>query len=271
MLIATITNTQLDSTKGEPEVTLAVTKNLRGSELPGTNIEVPIDWTLGPKVLPAMRMPVWHNVLPVVGKQVLLMGWKGGEQLRARCVLDWSGTDAASKARITGVIQRMMDLDDLPAGEKTKAMETALSDREIAIRSLAENYLTSPRVRDPQVRSYILQHCAPIAMDPQNSQRREALSTIKLAYDGFSPDSDVNYQILSFVADRMADSDPEVRSTAVQFLYSKFFSQTKNKPDVSRIRITDRKGLSQQLEQDANGRQDFSPQAKHVLELFKDK
>ena len=61
---------------------------------------------------------------------------------------------------------------------------------------------------------------------------------VKSAFDSFSRDSDVNGQILSFIADRMADSDQEVRSSAVQFLGPKLVGFAK-KGKVSQIHFSD--------------------------------
>jgi hypothetical protein len=269
IFVATITGTQLDPAKGQPRVTLAINEYFRGPKVTRDRVDVPIDWTLGPKVLPVMRTPVWHNVTPEIGKQVLLMTWKGERELRARCVLDWSGTDASSQARIAGVIKHMVALTELPVAQKIQAMEAALSDPEVAVRNFAEKYLTSAKVRDPEVRSLLFEHYASIVLDVNNPRRIEALSAIKRAYDGFSPDSEVNYRILSFIADRMADSDLQVRSIAVQFLHSKLLSQTKYKPDISRIRMTDPKAIEQQLEEDSKQGFEFSKQAQSLLGLLK--
>jgi hypothetical protein len=166
----------------------------------------------------------------------------------------------------------MVALDELPPERKISAMEQAVSDPSELVRDMAMHYLTSPNVRDPQVRLHLLQHFAPIAADTgrPRDQRTEALDFIKWAYDSFSKQSDVNDQVLSFVADRMADPDLEVRSSAVQFLGPKLVGLAK-KGELGRIHFKDRKSVVQYLEKDAAAGGDDSSHAKKILEVLGDK
>jgi len=96
----------------------------------------------------------------------------------------------------------------------------------------------------------------------------EALDYIERAYDRFSTDSEVNYQILSFVGDRMADPDTQVRNRAVQFLDSKLSWSGKLRPDPTRIKLTDREAVKRQLQHDIAANEEHSVQASRLLKLL---
>jgi hypothetical protein len=180
------------------------------------------------------------------------------------CVLDMDSPDAEA----VPLLQRMVALSGAFHENKLDAMRAALSDREVEIRNLAVEYLTSAGMRDPEVRLFVFDHFAPIALDTNSPLRMEALESIKSAYDSFSKESAVNYQILSFIADRMGDPDPMIRSIAVQCLHSKLFGGGKNRPEFARIVIADRASIIRQLRKDIGSDQEFADQAKRVLGLL---
>jgi hypothetical protein len=217
IIIGTISRAEL-GVPGKEKVTVTIGEYLRATKFPNDSVDLPVDWTAGPGVPFAFRRPAWYDVLPEVGKHVLIMLYQYRDDaiLRPRCVLDLD----SSGLTLVPVIRRMVALDELPTEKKVHAMEQALSDPSESVRGLAIHYLTGPTVRAPEVRLHILQKFAPVAADTSRArdQRLEALGFIKFAYDSFSKNGEVNDQILSFVGDRMADPDPEVRSSAVQYL-----------------------------------------------------
>jgi hypothetical protein len=147
----------------------------------------------------------------------------------------------------------MVRLDATEGSTKIEAMKEALSDKSLAVRELAESYLNSVEVRDPAVRQFVFQHYAPIALDKQSPQRGEALGAIEFAYDPFADGSELNYRILSFIADRMGDPDPQVRSTAIQCIYSHLFGGGTDQPDPAKIRLANLVEVLRQLRRDASG------------------
>ena len=160
--------------------------------------------------------------------------------------------DLNSQSGILPAIERMVRLDSAEGSAKIAAMEDALSDSSLAVRELAEGYLNSVEVRDPAVRQFVFQHFAPILLDTQSPQRGEALAAIDSAYDPFAGGSELNYRILSFIADRMGDQDPRIRSIAIQCIYSHLFGET-NRKDPAKIKLTNRADVLQQLRRDASG------------------
>jgi hypothetical protein len=261
IVVGTIANTRIQDSS--TAITLFVTDSLRGSLTPGQSVNVPVDWTGSPNGWVG-RPPVWAGVRPEVGKHVLIMFLDSAGALLPKCVLDMDSADA----KAIPVIKRMVDLENTPAAQKLTAMEKALVDPDIAVRNLAVNYLTSPKMRDPNARLQVLQHFAPIASNPNSPRRTEALGFIKRAYDGWSSASDVNYQILSFFADQLTDPDEEVRSIAVQYLHSKFFGGGKTVPDISRVRVSDPAGAARQLQKDVADQQPYAEQAARVRTLL---
>ncbi len=247
----------------EPSITLSIEQYLRGPKFSSQTITLPVDWTLGPQKPYVLRRPVWYSVLPKAGTRVLVMLQPNANIPMATCVLDMN-----KDANDVPTIQRMVQLESTAPEAKVEAMLQAVSDPKIIVRALAADYLTSPRVRDPQIRQKVFQHFAPIAQDPNNVHRIEALEFIKRAYDGFSTDSDVNYKILSFIADRMGDSDPEMRSIAVQCIHSKLFGGGRNRPNPSRIKLSDRGKVVQQLKNDVAQGRPYATQAQKVLEML---
>ncbi len=237
-------------------VTIRVDQYLRGPHLPSASVTLPVDWTDGPTKPWNLRPPIWYvNTDP--GQNLMLMltstadlGVPGGDanDLRAICVLN---LDSASEMLPT--VERMVRLDSAEGSAKITAMEHALSDSSKAVRILAVNYLTSPRVRDPETRRFVFQHFAPIALDAQSPQRREALQAVRSAYDAFTKNSQLNDEILSLVAGRMADSDPAVRSDAIQWVYWKVGGRNPNPARIAKIRLSNRAEVLQQLRRDASG------------------
>lgn len=212
IVAGTISNFATSSTG--PTISLTVNGSLRGNFSAGDTIQVPVDWVPGTPIV--MRPPAWYGIRSDVGKHVLVMFFGEKGDLRPVCVVDLD-----SHPTSTDVVKHMIALDKTPNSQKIGAMETALSDRSVAVRNEAVQYLTSPSMTDVQVRSKVFEHFAPIASDSKNPNRVEALEFIKRAYDGWSAESDLNYRILSFVGDQMADADPQVRSVAVQFIHFK--------------------------------------------------
>jgi len=214
---------------------------------------------------------MWYHIAPEVGKRVALALY---QEMRytpvaptLRCVVDLDA-DPGSLATLRG----MVAADELPSAKKIQAMQRILADRSAALplRTLAIQYLTGPEMRDPKVRLSVVQQFGPIASDPTrpHDQRMEALEFVKSAYDAFSKDSEVNDQILSIVADRMADPDQELRSSAVQFLGPKLVGFAK-KGTLDRIHFSDRESVIRYLEKDAAGSGDDSPQARSILQALK--
>jgi hypothetical protein len=265
IIIGEIISAQLDLNKGSPSVTVAIKQYIRGPRIDRDIVDVMVDWKPGANAPYGKRPPIWYSVRPEVKKRVLIMFWKDGTRLFSPvCVLDMDSPDRAA----VPVLERMVALSESPADQKVHAMQTALSDPEVAVRHLAVNYLTSPPIRDPQIRLMVFQHFEPIALDTSSPLRLEAIEVIISAYDGFSTDSAVNDEILSFVANRMTDSDPMMRSVAVQYFHSRFFGGGSNKPDLSRVQIADRAAIIRQLRQDVASDQEFADQAKRVLGLL---
>lgn len=255
---------------GAEKATIAISEYLEGEKLPGNSADVPVDWTLGPHVPFALRRPVWYDVVPEIGKKILVMLYQypGDSTLRPRCVLDMGSSDS----EFLPLVKRMVALNDLSGAQKTKAMKQVLSDPSEAVRGLAAHYLTSPDMRDPQSRLYVLEQFAPIASDTKrpHDQRMEALSFIKWAYDSFSKDSSSNYQVLSFIANRMADPDPEMRSSAVQYMGPKLVGLAK-RGELAKIHFVDRGSVTQFLQRDVARGGDDSSHAKKILELMNGK
>jgi hypothetical protein len=264
IIVGTITRAQLNLAKGSPSITLSISQYIRGPKFEGDSVEVMVDRTESPNQ-PVMSPQIWQKVRPEVGKRVLLMFWKDGTRsFSPVCVLDMDSPDGAAAK----ILERMVGLSQLPVDKKLIAMQAAISDPELAIRSMAVNYLTSPALRDPDIRLFVFEHFAPIALDTTSPSRTEALESIKSAYDGFSEDSPVNYRILSFIADRMVDPDSMIRSVAVQCLDSMFFGGGKNRPELARIIITDRASIIRQLREDIASDEEFADQARRVLGLL---
>jgi hypothetical protein len=217
---------------------------------------LPVDWTDGPTKAWNLRPPIWYvNTDPGQTLMLMLMstadlGLPGGDSndLRAICVLDLDSVSA-----MLPTVERMVRLDSAEGSAKITAMEHALSDGSKAVRILAVNYLTSPRIRDPKTRRFVFQHFAPIALNAQSPQRGEALQAIRNTYDAFTKNSQLNDEILSLVAGRMADSDPAVRSDAIQWVYWKVGGTNPNPARITKIRLANRTEVLQQLRRDASG------------------
>jgi|GEM_PF-6584487 len=237
-------------------VTVRVDQYLRGPHLPYGSVTLPVDWTEGPTKPWNLRPPIWYvNTDPGQSLMLALMstddlGVSGGNanDLRAICVVDLDSVSA-----MLPTVKRMVRLDSSEGSAKIAAMEHALSDDSKAVRILAVNYLTSPNDRDSQTRRFVFQHFAPIALNAKNPQRGEAIQAITATYDAFTEDSQLNDEILSFIASRTADPDPVIRSNAIQWVYWKVGGAHPNPAKIARIRFTNRAEVLQQLRRDASG------------------
>lgn len=262
IVVGSITKSEIDPAGHKSKATVTVTDSLRGDLGRGDSITVPVDWT--PGTAWEWRPPIWLGVRSDVGKHLLLMFWITSEVLNPACVIDADSDPAA-----LNVVKRMLELDKTPQAQMMSAMETALSDSEIAVRNHAIDYLTGPNMRDPQARLKVLRRFAPIASHPQNPRHLEALGFIERAYDPWSPDSSVNWRILSFMANRLADSDPRARHFAVQSLDSIFFNGGRQTLSPARLRFTNREGAKRKLKHDiATWQVDDPVQARRILKLL---
>jgi len=266
IIAGTITD-RLPASQDAPmgSVTITVDRYLRGAHFPSESVTLPVDWTKGPSVGWILRPPIWHDATLQPGERLLLMLFKQNNQ-RALCV-----TDLGVQPDVLPMVERMVALDSAEGGAKITGMEAALSDNSPAVRAFAIDYLDSSGVRDPAVRQFVFQHFKAIALNPQNPRRMEALEAIKWSYDSFANGSELNYRILSFVADRMADPDPQVRSVAIQFIHSMLFGGGTNRPNPAKIQLTNRAKVLQQLKRDASGglhEPDAEKQAAKVLQAL---
>jgi hypothetical protein len=263
IVAGTISKLEKNSSHDVSHVTLAISDSLRDSAAMGSDADVPVDWAPGVPIMGG-GPGAWYGIRPEVGKHLLVMFSGNTAKSLPLCVVDMESAGRDGLA----TVMRMLALDETPADRKIKAMTAALSDTDMAVRYLAIKYLTSPSVRDPQVRRQILKHFAPIASGTHNQRRSEALAFIELAYDPFTLESDVNYRILSFVADRMGDDDPGMRSTAVQFLDSKLSWRGKLRPDPARVQLTHPEVVNRHLQHDIAAHMDHSDQARRLLKLL---
>ena len=238
-------------------VVVRVDRYFRGPQLSSGSLTVPADWTDGPTRPYVMRPPGWYYVTTDPGERLLLMlistadlepGHNDPYDFRALCVLNLD-----SVSDVLPTIERLVRLDSTEDSKRVAAMENALSDGSKAIRILAVKYLTSPQVRDPDVRRFVFRHFSPIAANALSPQRGEALQAIRDAYDGFTKDSELNDEVLSFIAGTMADSDPAVRSNAIQWVYSKLGGTALDSGKIARTRLINRAEVLQQLRRDASG------------------
>lgn len=262
------------TTPGDEQATVLIEQYLRknGPRFSGDVVTIPVDWVVSnrPSGELAGRRPMWYNISPDIGKQVLLVLYQEKRYVAVaptlRCVVDLSANPTA-----LGSTQQIVNLDELPDEQKIQGMQQVLTDRSASepLQAVAIQYLTSPNMRDPQVRLSILQQFAPVASDPTQprDRRMEALDFIKWAYDSFSQTSAVNDQILSFVADQITDRDPEVRSSAVQFVSPKFVGLEK-KGQLNRVHFSDRSGVVHALQREATTGKDDSLHAKKMLQAL---
>jgi hypothetical protein len=63
----------------------------------------------------------------------------------------------------------------------------------------------------------------------------------------------------------MGDSDPEIRSIAIQCIHSKLFGGGTNRPDPARIQLSDRGKVIQQLKNDVTEQRPHASQAQKIL------
>ena len=245
----------LGSYRSAASATISINRYLRGPEIPAESINLLVDWTDGPSKPWNFHKPFWYDVNVKPGEKLLLgllsadeMGEpRGGPyEFRAICVVEY---DAYSSA--IPIFERMVRLESAEGSAKIARMKQALSDPTPAIRAIAINYLTSVRVRDPHVRRFVFQHFAPIALQTKNPERRDALYAITQAYDPFAGGTELNYQILSFISERMVDPDPLVRSDALQCIYNHLFGGGTDQPDPVKIHLSNRKLVVQQLRSDS--------------------
>jgi len=137
IVAGTITRSEIDPAGHKSKVTVTVTDSLHGALGVGDSIRVPVDWTPGTDW--ELRPAIWLGVRSDVGKHLLLMFWSTSEVLNPACVID-----ADSDAAALHVVKRMLELDKTPQAQILGAMETALSDPEVAVRNHAIFYLTGP-------------------------------------------------------------------------------------------------------------------------------
>ena len=229
-------------------VTIAVDRYLRGGHFPSGTVTLPVDLDLTKGRIHTLiqTKAVWHEETLQRGKRLLLMLFEENNQRIAVCVVDLD-----SQSEILPTIEQMVLSDSSESSTKIANMENALSDSSPAIRSLAIDYLDSEEVRDPGAKRFVFEHFAPILLDTQGSRRGEALGAVESAYDPSADGSELNYRILSFIADRIGDPDPRIRSSALQFIHSKLSGGT-NRPDPAKIRLTHRAEVLEQLRRDAS-------------------
>lgn len=245
----------LGSSRSLASATISIERYIRGPQLPTESISLPVDWTDGSSRPWNLRKPLWYDVKVKPGERLLLAMLSAEEMGSPRdvyefipiCVVEY---DAYSVSIPT--IERMVRLESAAGSAKVEQMKEALSDSTPAVRAIAINYLTNPSSRDPAVRGYVFHHFAPIALNPRNNDRRQAFYAITEAYDAFAGGTDLNYKILSFIAERMADPDPTMRDSAMQCMYGHLFGGGTDKPDPRKIWLVNRTRVLQQLRNDSS-------------------
>ena len=260
----------LGSYQSVTRATISADRYIRGPHLPNGAVSLPVDWTYGQTRPWILQKPIWADVDVKQGERLLLGFMSTAEmgaprdpnEFVATCVLEYD-----DYAPIVPTIERMVLLDSAEDTAKIAQMKKALSDPTPAVRDLAISYLTSVRVRDPSVRQYVFRHFAPIALDSQSPEHTQAYYAITEAYDPFAGDTDLNYQILSFVADRIGDSDPRISSSALQYIYSKLFGGGSVQPDPAKFRLSNREAVLQQLRRQTSDRS-VGQEAQQLLQTF---
>ena len=263
-------NAPLGSYQSVARATVSADRYVRGAHFPNEAVSLPVDWTYGQSRPWILRKPIWADVDVKQGERLLLavmstaeMGTPGDpNEFVATCVLEYD-----DYAPIVPTIERMVLLDSAEGTAKIAQMKKALSDRTPAVRSLAINYLTSVQLRDPSVRQYVFRHFAPIALDSRNPERDQAFYAIREARDPIAGNTDLNYRILSFVTDRIGDSDPRISSSALQYIYSTLFGGGTYRPDPAKFRLNNREAVLQQLRRQISDRS-IGHEAQQLLRTF---
>lgn len=165
-------------------------------------------------------------------------------------------------------MRRLVALSKLSPEKDEEEFEWALSAPSQLVRLYAHQRLTDPTRRAADTRQGLFERYAQTAGDINNPQRMEAISRIQSDYDPVRIDSPIHYKILSFMADLAADRNVQVRSSAVQYLYSKFFSDLKKKSDPSHLQLADREKVIGQLKQDIEDQRPYAEQAQKLLALI---
>lgn len=251
-------------TNASPRVaTVAVQEYVRGSNLTEDALHVIVDWNGDPHYI--RRPPMWFNIDPVVGKSILLSYTRpySGGRLVPTCVVDLDNNGAQT----IETIRKLVALQKLSPENDQAQLEQALSDPSATVRSYANLKLT-PAVRASGTRRRIFEEFAPIAETANDPRRSEAIGMIESDFDIGEPNSEINSQILSMMADLTADPDSHIRSIAIQYLYSKFFNDLKNKPDPTLVRPKNPEQVKQRLQQDINEQRPHAEEAKKLLDLL---
>jgi hypothetical protein len=161
----------------------------------------------------------------------------------------------------------LLQLAVLSPDKEPEEFEKGLNDQSAAVRYYANLRLTPSR-RTPEMRQRIFDKFSPIARDPHDPRRQQAIELIESDYDPKSPDGALSSEVLSFMADLAADPDAQIRSAAVQYLFSKYFSDLKIKPDSSHLQLKDREKVTKQLQWDIDDHQPYSEQAQKLLAVI---
>jgi hypothetical protein len=263
IVLARIDSVRRGSGRQESTAIVTVDEYLRGGGTPGEKLELPVDWDGDSRI--ALRPPVWYKVTPDVGKEIAAFLKQYQARYYATCVVDLSRNAAQALAGM----RRLVALERLSPDQDEAEFEQALSDPSHVVRLYAHQRLTNPNRRAPDTRERLFERYSQIAQDTSNPQRMEAIALIQSDFDPVLIDSPTNYRILSFMADLAADSEARVRSSAIPYLCSKFFSDLKHKPDPSHLHLRDREKVMRRLQQDIDEHRPHADKAQQLLGVIK--